>query len=120
MPTVPMMLGASAMHALSVEHHLRPVLIEIGASCPTRGLFMLEGELDLLDREISSWLRTWGDVLAAALRAERNSPVPDDNALHRSVLTRSTEDNASASLAERTHPNPAIQPARRQGSSSPG
>lgn len=44
--TVPMMTGGSADHALAVEVHLRPVLVEIGASCPTRGLFVFGSAVD--------------------------------------------------------------------------
>ena len=41
---IPLMLGASDVHALSVEHTLRPLLVELGASVPTRGLFVLDSE----------------------------------------------------------------------------
>ena len=42
---VPVMTGAGAHHALAVEVHLRPVLVELGASLPTRGLYVTEAEL---------------------------------------------------------------------------
>ena len=35
--TVPVMVGAGAGHALAVETHLRPVLVELGAAMPTQG-----------------------------------------------------------------------------------
>ena len=41
---IPLMLGAGDVHALSVEHTLRPLLVELGASVPTRGLFVLDSE----------------------------------------------------------------------------
>jgi FMN reductase len=41
-PTVPLMLGGSAAHTLAAEVHLKPVLSEIGASCPTPALFLLD------------------------------------------------------------------------------
>ena len=41
---VPLMLGAADVHALAVEHTLRPLLVELGASVPTRGLFVLDSE----------------------------------------------------------------------------
>ena len=41
---IPLMLGAADVHALSVEHTLRPLLVELGASVPTRGLFVLDSE----------------------------------------------------------------------------
>ena len=39
---VPVMTGAGAHHALAVEVHLRPVLVELGATLPTRGLYVTE------------------------------------------------------------------------------
>ena len=54
--TVPVMVGAGAAHALAVEVHLRPVLIEIGATVPTRGLYVLEADLSRLDEVIGVWL----------------------------------------------------------------
>ncbi len=41
---VPLMLGAADTHALAVEHTLRPLLVELGASVPTRGLFVLDSQ----------------------------------------------------------------------------
>src|SRR4051794_18965167 len=43
---VPMMLGAAAQHALAAELHLRPVLVELGASVPMPALFLLDREYD--------------------------------------------------------------------------
>jgi FMN reductase len=65
---VPVMVGASPTHALAVEVHLRPLLVEIGATVPTRGLFVLEQELDSLDGTITAWLEQAGPVLASSLR----------------------------------------------------
>jgi FMN reductase len=43
---VPVMLGAGPGHALAPELTLRPVLTEIGASVPARGLYVLETAYD--------------------------------------------------------------------------
>ncbi len=43
---IPLMLGASPVHSLAVEHGLRPLLVELGASVPTRGLYVLDAEHD--------------------------------------------------------------------------
>jgi FMN reductase len=43
---VPLMLGAGPAHALAVETGLRPLLVEIGATVPTRGLYVLDHEHD--------------------------------------------------------------------------
>ena len=65
---VPVMVGASAAHALAVEVHLRPLLVEIGASVPTRGLFILEQELEHLDATLAAWSEEAAPLLIRALR----------------------------------------------------
>ena len=62
---VPVMLGAAPVHQLAVETQLRPVLVELAAIVPTKGLFVVDTELDALDRTISAWWET------AALPLER-------------------------------------------------
>ena len=41
---IPLMLGASPAHSLAPEHGLRAVLVELGASVPTRALYVLDAE----------------------------------------------------------------------------
>jgi FMN reductase len=60
---VPVMVGAGAAHALAVEVHLRPVLVEIGATLPTRGLYVTEDRLDDLQAVIDDWLVEAGPLL---------------------------------------------------------
>lgn len=43
---VPLMLGAASDHALAPELHLRPLLVELGASVPTPALYVLDREYD--------------------------------------------------------------------------
>ena len=43
---VPMMLGAGPGHALAPELLLKPVLVELGATCPTKGLYLLDTTYD--------------------------------------------------------------------------
>jgi FMN reductase len=43
---VPMMLGAGGQHALAPELSLRPVLTEIGATVPSRALYVLDTKYD--------------------------------------------------------------------------
>jgi FMN reductase len=64
---VPLMVGAGAQHALAVEVHLRPVLVELGATLPTRGLYVLESQLDDLDTVVAAWLQEAGPRLRAAV-----------------------------------------------------
>jgi FMN reductase len=66
---IPVMVGGTPGHALAVEVHLRPLLVEIGATVPTRGLFVLEHEIDQLDTTVAAWLEQAGPLLAASTRA---------------------------------------------------
>lgn len=52
---IPIMLGGAPIHALAVDTHLTPLMQELGASCPARGLFILESDLDRLDAVIEIW-----------------------------------------------------------------
>jgi FMN reductase len=67
--SVPVMVGASELHSLAVETQLRPVLVEIGASCPTRGFYVLESQVTDLDVVLDPWLSIWGDALRAVMSA---------------------------------------------------
>ncbi len=64
---VPVMVGAGLQHALAVEVHLRPVLVELGASVPTRGLYVTEGQLESLDAVVATWLHDAAAPLRAAV-----------------------------------------------------
>ena len=52
---VALMLGASPHHALAGEYTLKPVLSEIGCSCPAPALFLLESEWQS-SPALDSWL----------------------------------------------------------------
>jgi len=52
---VPLMLGGHWKHALAADLLLKPVLVEIGATCPTAGLFLLDSEFEASDT-LDSWL----------------------------------------------------------------
>jgi FMN reductase len=43
---VPLMLGAGPAHALAPELLLKPVLVELGATCPTKGLYVVDTRYD--------------------------------------------------------------------------
>ncbi|CAN5405974.1 NAD(P)H-dependent oxidoreductase [soil metagenome] len=53
--TFPLMLGGSYMHALAPELSLRPVLVEIGASCPAPSLYLLDSEYESSE-DLDKWL----------------------------------------------------------------
>jgi FMN reductase len=71
---VPVMVGAGPHHALAVEVHLRPVLVEIGATLPTRGLYVMESQLDELDAVIGPWVAAEGPRLRSVIGAARPEP----------------------------------------------
>jgi FMN reductase len=64
---VPVMIGATPAHALAVEVHLRPVLVEIGGSVPTRGLFVTEDQIPRLSSVIDAWLVGATPLLRASI-----------------------------------------------------
>jgi FMN reductase len=55
---VPVMTGGWPGHLLAVEVHLRPVLVELGATVPARGLYVTEPELADLDAAVAKWSAT--------------------------------------------------------------
>ena len=65
---VPVMLGAGPGHALAPEHTLRPVLVELGASTPTRGLYLIDRSYDD-PAVLGPWLATAAGQVAAAVAA---------------------------------------------------
>jgi FMN reductase len=64
---VPLMLGGHWKHALAPELLLKPVLVEIGATCPTAGLFLLDTEFDS-GEALNGWLERAGPAVAATTR----------------------------------------------------
>jgi FMN reductase len=53
--TFALMLGGSYAHALAPELSLRPVLVEIGASCPAPSLYLLDSEYETSE-DLEKWL----------------------------------------------------------------
>jgi FMN reductase len=64
---VPLMVGAGLQHALAVETHLRPLLVELGGTIPTRGLYVTEGQFGELDAVVETWLAEASPRLQAAV-----------------------------------------------------
>jgi FMN reductase len=52
---IPVMTGAGFQHALAVETSLRPVLVELGASVPTRGLYFEISRMDQMSKTVERW-----------------------------------------------------------------
>ena len=68
---VPVLVGAGSAHALAVEVHLRPLLVELGASVPTGGLYVTEAEMTDLATALTPWLAAALPPLGRALDAPR-------------------------------------------------
>lgn len=64
---VPVMIGAAPAHALAPEVHLRPLLVELGASVPTRGLYMLDTAMDDLGEIVAGWVEEAGPSMVRAV-----------------------------------------------------
>jgi FMN reductase len=65
---VPLMLGGGPDHALAPELTLRPVLTEIGATVPVRGLYVLDSA-HADPAAYDDWLRTARPVVTTLLAA---------------------------------------------------
>jgi len=50
----PVMLGAAMGHAMAPDLLLKPVLVELGAACPARGLYLLETDY-LSETVVDAW-----------------------------------------------------------------
>ena len=71
---VPVMLGAAPVHQLAIETQLRSVLVELAATLPTKGLFVLDTALDRLDETIESWWVLAAGPLARAVGSDPGPP----------------------------------------------
>ncbi|MEZ3159689.1 NAD(P)H-dependent oxidoreductase [Microbacterium sp. BWT-B31] len=66
---VPLLTIGAPTHALAVEHALRPLLVELGASVPTRGIAFPAGAVDERERIIAEWAQAEAPRLGPALSA---------------------------------------------------
>ena len=60
---VPVLLGGAPNHQLAVDVHFTPLLLELGAAVPVRGLFVLESDVE----SFGSFAATWAAANAHAL-----------------------------------------------------
>jgi len=67
---VPLMLGGGPTHALAPELLLKPLLVELGATAPTRGLYLVDRAWDE-PGPLDTWLTAAGPQVAAARRPAR-------------------------------------------------
>jgi FMN reductase len=69
---VPLMVGAAPIHALAPELHLRPLLVELGASVPSRALYVMEAQFDNLGAVIDAWSAAAQPLINIAVGAGRD------------------------------------------------
>jgi FMN reductase len=65
---IPVMTGGWPGHLLAVEVHLRPVLVELGATVPARGLYVTEPELADLPAAVGKWAATALPLVTASVK----------------------------------------------------
>ena len=70
---VPVMTGGWANHFLAVEVHLRPVLVDLGATVPARGLYVTEPEFGELERRDRRWAAAAIPLIRGALAVHEAS-----------------------------------------------
>lgn len=52
---IPVMTGADLRHSMGPEVHLRPLLVELGATVPTPGLYFVMDQMDKLETVVADW-----------------------------------------------------------------
>lgn len=67
---VPLMLGGSPAHSLAPELTLRPVLTELGATVPGRGLYVVDSQHDD-PTAYAAWLKATRDQITSHLERVR-------------------------------------------------
>jgi FMN reductase len=65
---VPILLGGAPNHQLAVDVHFTPLLLELGAAVPARGLFVLESEVAGFASFAAQWAAAHGPALASGRR----------------------------------------------------
>lgn len=61
---VPVLLGGAPNHQLAVDVHFTPLLLELGAAVPVRGLFVLEASVEAFGSFAADWAAAHGRAFA--------------------------------------------------------
>jgi FMN reductase len=69
---VPILLGGMPGHRLAVDVHFAPLLLELGAAVPARGLFILEADVETF----GTLAARWADTNAAAILGATGAGQP--------------------------------------------
>ena len=67
---VPVMVGAAPVHTLAPEVYLRPLLVELGATVPSRALYVMEPDIARLTEVVAKWAAAARPLVAAALAGD--------------------------------------------------
>lgn len=73
---VPLLLGGAPNHQLAVDVHFTPLLFELGAAVPARGLFVLESELEAFADTARAWARDHAPALSGVIGRPNSEPRP--------------------------------------------
>ena len=73
---VPVMVGAAPVHTLAPEVYLRPLLVELGATVPSRALYVMEQDIARLDEVVAKWAATARPLVSAAAAGSARLPQP--------------------------------------------
>ena len=68
---IPVMTGADLTHSMGPDVNLRPLLVELGASVPTRSLYFVTSHMDRLDEVLDEWVAANRSALGGVLPADR-------------------------------------------------
>jgi len=71
---VPVMTGSTLEHSMSVDTALRPILVELGATLPTTGLYFLMSQMP----QMRAVVRQWRDENAGILTRLCDCSAPRD------------------------------------------
>ncbi|WP_336204166.1 NADPH-dependent FMN reductase [Nonomuraea sp. LPB2021202275-12-8] len=66
---LPLLVMGDPAHSLAVEVHLRPLLVELGATVPTPGLAVLESQIPRLEEVLAAWAVRVAPQVASVLGA---------------------------------------------------
>lgn len=64
---VPLMVGGAPHHALATEVYLRPLLVELGATVPGQGLYVVDSQMGDLEATVEGWWERSGPAIRAAV-----------------------------------------------------
>ena len=108
---VPVMTGGWPGHLLAVEVHLRPVLVELAATVPSRGLYVTEPELADLNAAVAKW-----SIAATPLITPTHPLTPMAVCPHRQPDASTPEPDKQRPEPRRQLAPPRPSPARRPAS----